>query len=55
MTRRRGRGGQPLTANSEEENQEVGMGKTQESEEALFPERVFDTLEQPGHTTASFG
>jgi hypothetical protein len=45
MPRRRGRGGQPLTGNSEEENQEVSMGETQESEEALLAERVFDTLQ----------
>jgi len=45
MPRRRGRGGQPLTSNFEEENQEVGMGETRELEEALLAERVFDTLQ----------
>jgi hypothetical protein len=45
MPRRRGHGGQPLTGNSEEENQEVSMGETQELEEVLLVERVFDTLQ----------
>lgn len=45
MPRRRGRGGQPLTSNSEEENQEVSMGETRELKEALLAERVFDTLQ----------
>jgi hypothetical protein len=40
-----GRGGQPLIGNSEEENQKANMGETQESEEALLAERVFDTLQ----------
>jgi hypothetical protein len=46
MPRRIGRVGQPLVGISEGEDQEVNMGETQESEEELLVERVFDTLQR---------
>jgi hypothetical protein len=38
MTRRRGHGGQPVTGNPEEEEQEVSMGETHETKNATYEE-----------------